>query len=75
MIPVRDFFINGCQWEQIPETKTENDPIKMIASDIREELIENKMCFTVDVAVNSKVMEKCLERKEEKKMLIDLMIR
>ena len=75
MIPVRDFFINACQWVQIPGPTSSSEPIKMIASDLREELIQNRMCFTIDVAVNDGVMEQCLGSKEEKSMLIDLMIR
>jgi len=74
-IPVRDFFINACQWIQIPGPMTSNDPIKMVASDLREELIQDKICFTIDVAVNVGVMEQCLRNEEEKGLLIDLMIR
>ena len=54
---------------------TSNDPIKMVASDLREELIQDKICFTIDVAVNVGVMEQCLRNEEEKGLLIDLMIR
>ena len=75
LIPVRDFFVNVCKWEQIPGPKSANDPINMFASEIREELIQNKICLTVDVAVNTGVMDQCLKTKDEKMMLIDLIIR
>ena len=72
---MRQFFINACQWIQIPGPISSSDPIKMVASDLREELIQDKICFTIDVAVNVGVMEECLRNEEEKGLLIDLLIR
>ena len=75
MIPIRELFINASQWAQIPGPASSRDAVKIIASDLREELIQDRMCFTIDVAVSVKVMEQCLASEEEKGLLIDLMIR
>ena len=75
IIPVRDFFINVCKWKQVPPPESDNDPIKIIASELREELISSNLCYVIDVAINPVVVEQCMQKTEEKDMLLELTLR
>ena len=72
---MRDFFINAVKWKQIHAPKSELDPIPMTCSELREELVNDRMCLVVDVAMNPDVIDQCLQKEEEKNMLIDLLVR
>ncbi|XP_065069675.1 PIH1 domain-containing protein 2-like [Rhopilema esculentum] len=75
IIPVRDFFINVCKWKQVPPPESDHDPIKIIASELREELISSNFCYVIDVAINPDVVEQCMQKTEEKNMLLELTLR
>ena len=72
---MRDFYINAVKWKQINAPKSELDPIPMSCSELREELINDRMCLVVDVAMNPGVIDQCLQKEEEKRMLVDLLVR
>eukprot|EP00794_Sanderia_malayensis_P019464 gene19464-21387_t len=75
VIPFKDVYINVNKWKQVPGPKTENSPIPMKASELREELVDNKLSYIFDVGINPEVLEECLKDEGNIKLLVKILIR
>jgi len=57
VIPHRDYYINIAEWSQVPSPKSKVDPVPILATEIREETINQEISMIIDVVMNPNVFE------------------
>lgn len=70
VIPHRDYYINIAEWSQVPSPKSKVDPVPILATEIREETMNQEISMMIDVVMNPNVFEKIDSMVNQKENLI-----